>query len=423
MKKIGVIAIVLGALPSLAWPMTLEEAHRAAVQKAETIAISETFVKEAEAEYRRRVGSACPTRTLNASELLQDTPGSSPGQVNVGNTIPRRSVPDVNLELDYVFFTGLREYASIAASKSDSRRRAFELSRAEQVLYGDVARAFYAVVEREREIKLVQGVQKTLQDRIVELQRFEKLGRSRLSERVTVEADEKQSEADLNRLQGELVSFQSLFMFLTDLTSMPVLEPGPDDVPPPPPLAECIADLSDRPDLSALRQAIETSRQAVKIESGAYWPTGELKSHYYGYEVGDQSQTDWDVGFFLTWPLFEGLRTRAAVREASAVLTRSDLQLRQAERGARSEVESAHAELSASIEQLRSLRDAVTLNEENFRLQSKEYRLGLVTNLDVLTAVRQLYETKLAAENTLSLTKIQKAVLDTAIGRTPKVKW
>ena len=76
--------------------------------------------------------------------------------------------------------------------------------------------------------------------------------------------------------------------------------------------------------------------------------------------------------------------------------------------------------LISQLSQYRILADAVKLHEENFRLQTHDYRLGQVTNLEVLTALSDLYTTKDNVEIARFQSHVAAAALQVARGRVPE---
>ncbi len=403
--------------------LTLSQAYELATQKMETIAKREASIAQAKAETKRRWSVISPTLSLKASELIQDTSGtviSSTTGNDVGNTFVRRSRPEVALNLSYTFFSGGREFSAIAGSKATERSQIAQKERALQLLYRDVAQVFYNVIQLKRELATFNARHQVLQDRIEELQRFEKLGRSRASERISVKADQKALEADINLLQTELDSAQITLSFFIGLDPAPSLAEEEVDLPfHPISLDTCFLTLSSRPDIKSLKEEVIVSQKQVRFEKGAYWPTAEVQANYYPYRVGFTEEIDWDVLLLLNFPFFEGGRSKAEIQKTKAFLSEAELNLKEQERLARVEAQVAQAKLLGNLARLKSLEEAIKLEEENYRLQKKEYSLGLVTNLEVLSALSKLYETKRDMETTKATTKIQEANLFVACGKIP----
>ena len=61
----------------------------------------------------------------------------------------------------------------------------------------------------------------------------------------------------------------------------------------------------------------------------------------------------------------------------------------------RPEVRAAHRDLGSSISAARALEKAAALAEANAKAQAEDYRLGQVTNLDVLGALNTLQQARL----------------------------
>jgi outer membrane protein len=405
------------------WPLpvqslTLSEAHRLAVTRAEQIAISDASIQEAEAEYRRRFSVVYPTFSLRASEVMQDVPGGTTSGDTVQDTFVRRFTPDVTLEMAYPLFAGFKQYAGLDVAKAGIRGQTFSKKRSEEMLYASVALSFYGVLQRERSLELNESRRKILADRAAELRRFEKIGRSRPSERVTVEADMKRLEADIQTLTGELESQRTLLEFWIGGKIPSPLDGGGDNVTAPS-AEECLKGAKSRSDVESLRESVVSFDRQVSVDKGDYWPTLDLRAHYYPYQVGFRDLIDWDVGVFLNYSFFQGGLTKQTVAKTRAQLKAAEYRLGQAERQAELDVRNRDTDLKTTMVRLKTLGEALQLLEENYKLQSKEYRLGLVTNLEVLSALSRLFETKVDVERARFQAKTDAVNLEVACGKTP----
>ena len=54
----------------------------------------------------------------------------------------------------------------------------------------------------------------------------------------------------------------------------------------------------------------------------------------------------------------------------------------------------------SSTEQVKTLEQAVSTNEQNYTEQEKDYRFNLATNLDVLQALNNFHDTKRSLDRT-----------------------
>ena len=71
------------------------------------------------------------------------------------------------------------------------------------------------------------------------------------------------------------------------------------------------------------------------------------------------------------------------------------------------------------MQQERELQEAMSLSAKNYEQQLRDYRNGLVTNLDVLNALRDLSETRRGHDRLLFEAQMRRVQLDVASGRLP----
>lgn len=413
--------LFLTLLPMNAHSLTLDEAYGKALKTAESVTRTQVSVEIAEAEYRRRLSVLWPDLSLNVSEQIQDVPGTTTSSgSSIQSTFVRRSRPEVNLALNKTLFAGLREFAGVESAKASTRQAQAQKRRALQLIYSEVAEAFYGVIARQKEIEVVQIRQKVLVDRATQLQRFERNGRSRPSERLLVLAESKDVEADVEGLKAALSRSRALLEFWVQESAREPLVETSASLSPLPPLEECIQDTKNRPDLEAIRANVDVAIADMRVAKGDYWPTIDLQAKYYPYRVGYLSDIDWDLLLLLNYPFFQGGRTKAEVRKASLARRQLELDLSESERRAKLDVTNSYEELTALAARSRALKEATDLYEKNYSLQADEYRLGLVTNLDVLAALSQLYQTKRQAVTNEYLAKAQMAALSVARGKVPQ---
>ena len=70
--------------------------------------------------------------------------------------------------------------------------------------------------------------------------------------------------------------------------------------------------------------------------------------------------------------------------------------------------------LLSSISQAATLKDAYAKADKSYQLQLKDYRYGLVNNLDVLQSLTTLLDGKRSLDRALMQVKMNKALLDIA---------
>src|SRR5207249_2942002 len=89
---------------------------------------------------------------------------------------------------------------------------------------------------------------------------------------------------------------------------------------------------------------------------------------------------------------FTGRITQAQVQQARSQQIQAELALARLRRDAQRQVRTAHADLGSSIAQTQAYQKAVELADRNLRLQQREYRLGLINNLELLQSMTDLQQ-------------------------------
>jgi outer membrane protein len=387
------MAVLAQPEPASVRALTLDDGYRLALRQSEALRGRAERIEQAEARYGQALGAALPRLSFNASQLYQDAGGRSDSGVGSNLTLRRR--PESKFTLRQPLFSGFREFAAMSASRAEQSGERRRLERARALLYLDVARAFYLVLQTERDLANLDVLLGLLDDRLRELRERERLGKSRRSELLSLESRRDAVAAERSLTDGDAASARELLAFLTgeDVSGARLEDPLPDDFPPDAE-APLLEKADARADVLAFRDDVEARRQELRVAKGAFYPNAGLLGNYYTKRVGTQSAIDWDVLLSLEVPLFQGGATRAQAREARSRLTEAELAWEEVRREARREVKDARVRLAASLEQAAGLRSAFAKAEESYRLHVKEYRLGLVNNLEVLQALDEMESRK-----------------------------
>ncbi|MBI4367407.1 MAG: TolC family protein [Deltaproteobacteria bacterium] len=375
--------------------MRLGEAFQRAVRQSETLGMKAAEIDAMRARYQQTLGTALPSLNVNATEMIQDTPTG--GDETIAGTYMRRSRPEVAVGLRQPLFNGLRELHGLKSAGADRERARHDHARALQALYFDVATAYDTVLRFERELTIQRALRNVLAARDLELHERIRLGKSRLTEALTTEATLAATEAAMEKTRGLVAVAREMLGFLQ---GMPATEPLVEE-----PYADAILrDLEGlvvsaraRPDVDAAESAARAAKQRVAVEKSGYAPSLDVASNYYPYRVGFQKDMRWDVLFSLKVPVFQGGIVRGKVREAQARHQQSVLAQELVTRQAERETRAAFDERTALLAEHRALARAVTKAKANVDLITEEYRLGLVNNLEVLQALKDLYDRQLEA--------------------------
>lgn len=153
-----------------------------------------------------------------------------------------------------------------------------------------------------------------------------------------------------------------------------------------PPLQDVIAKgLATRPDLSSQRKQVEGSRFNVRLaelDAGVQMSLDATANRTFGDDVSNRGQ----LVFEATIPLFDGRRSKEAVRARRATLMAAEARYGQSERDARSEIESAYTDLVQARLRMSVADAAYEAARVNYDAAIEAQRLGAGTLLEVLTA-------------------------------------
>ena len=399
--------------------MTLENCFQKALARSETIGIHDEEIRIAEAHYLQALGMVLPHLDVQASEFIQDVPGASAADGSVGSTLTRRTRPEVAVSLTHPLFQGFREFRALKISRTEKNRNSLDRKRAIQILFQDVARAYYTVMELEQERAIQNSIRETLARRIADLKNRISLGKSRASELLSTESEIAALEADIAKTKGFVLTSRDYLAFLVGET---VEERLVDSFRLPGKVASLESYLeksTTRPDIGANREAVRLAKGQVDYEKGARLPTVDFKANYYPVRVGFQSDIDWDLNFGMTLPIFHGGATRGKIREAQAELKQSELTRLQSTRQAELEIREAYHNFATARTREAALNRAESKAGASYLAQTGEYTLGLVNNLQVLQSLHNWQQRQLDANQSRFETKLHYLALLVASGEIP----
>lgn len=400
--------------------LSLMDCYSLALKQTETLQIQTEKIRQAEERYKQARGGVFPRLDFNLSDFFQDTSGSGGAGSAVGATLTRGERQEAKFTLQQPIFSGFREFAAMSAFKAQRQKENLTLQRDAKVLFQEVGRAFYLVMQLETELDNLQTLLNLTQERIRELQAREKLGKARPSEILSVESQLATLKSEEEQFKEQLARAREILSFLIGKEAEAIRlkdnQPKIDTVEPEEVLLKKAA---SRSDLKALQEDLESKRQSLKIAQGALWPTINLVGNYYTKRVGFQELIDWDILLTMSIPLFQAGSQTAKVREAASQLLESQLALARLARNIRTEIKSAYLALKSSAQQSKTLEQATKKAEQSYKLQVQEYRLGLVNNLEVLQAMNAMQDAKRKFDSTVIQGKLKLLELQVATEELP----
>ncbi len=376
----------------------LAQCYAWAQDQSESLHMQQEQIVQLEQQFKQALATALPNLSLNASEKWLAAGGAG------AYVSPQ---PQVNIALAQPLFTGLREYAAMSASKNLGQSAELQFKHARTLLFQDVSKAFYLAFNLQSQLDNVQDAVTLSASRIAELRRFEALGKSRHSEVVLTESQEASLQAQAESLKGQIAVARELLSFLTgkDL-SLTKLDDKLGRVRSLPPEETLLARAYDRTDVQALHKQALAQEDQVRIAKSARLPLVSLLGNYYFYRMPMLEPIRWDAGVTAGLPLFAGGGPLAAIRLAESQVSQARYNFELGARTARTQIHSSYMTLGASMRSTDAAEKAYLKADESYHLELKEYRLGLVTNLDVIQALNSLVGTKTTFDTDLVQTKL-----------------
>lgn len=406
------VAMAGARLAVAAAPLPLDEYFAAALVRSEVVAGQGELIRQAEERYRQASGALYPTLSGIATYTWQDR-----GALNTSISPTRQ--PNARLNATQPLFRGLREFAAMRQTQAlvDAQSAAYRQARVQ--LFKDVAQNFFDVltleqdlINLEEQIDLNRAREQELQDRV-------RIGRSRIGEILTVQSTISTLRAQVEQLRAQLSTARDILSFLSGLPGTTVLR----DTEVLPAVVETLDVYLDRlavrPDLRAAQQRLTAAQENVAVVRGEHLPSLDLSANRYLERVGNLENVDWDVQLALTVPLYAGGITESRVREAKSQQSQAELEASRIRRLADQEIRSLYQTVVLDRNQLDALEKATETAKKNYTAQQRDYRLGLVTNLDVLQALNAYQENRRALDRARYAAKLNYLRLEAASARRP----
>jgi outer membrane protein len=313
-------------------------------------------------------------------------------------------------------YAGSGKMAAIDSTKVEAQRQALIYKSDYQNLKTQVVSAFYGIVADDVDLENVKVSQKTLEDRIKELNERIRLGKSRESEVLVVQSQIATLVAQEAQIEGDRLRNVEQLSYLTglDLSNVKINDEIPQ-ISVIDPIEKYLESAQKRPDLEAARKLVLSQSYNVTVAKSYLMPTLDLNGDGYTKTSLFFPGINWDVLFTLNVPLYEGGTLRGKVREADSLLRETKDQQSQLEKDITTAVRQLHLAVLSSVKQAEAYKDAYEKSEKSYKNQMRDYRYGLVQNLDVIQSISTLLDAKRNLDRSIILVKVNKLLLEIAI--------
>ncbi|PAW77093.1 MAG: hypothetical protein B9S32_12490 [Verrucomicrobia bacterium Tous-C9LFEB] len=365
-------------------PLTVKDCYQLAVIRSETLGLREQDVKQAQALYWQSVGSILPNIHLLSSQGLQNGGGTPSGPAS-GRDNAFYSAVNVKQPI----FRGFGDIYAASANKADIETRRYDRERTFQTLYLDTATVYYQILGYQSDLEVLAQLQKALEERITELDRRIKIGRSKRSELLLAQTTLAQTKVAVEQVKGLLAATKEMMAFLIGWPSSQITLAPEGPLPTSAVLENYLTEAGVRADILAQLANMRAETKRLSVARAARSPQFSFEGNYFTVQ-DPKAPGDWNMFIVCDLPLFDGT-IEPRISQQKAVVRSSELNLEQLRRTTDREVRTAYLNFNTSISEFARLKETEEFAAENYAAQMSDYQLGRVTNLDVLDALQRLH--------------------------------
>ncbi len=402
---------------------TLEGLFRIAAARSERIGRAREEHNRAVATRRSLLAGVLPNLTLEDVYFRQNEVEIAPSG-GVGSAFSfNEDRNDLYLSLQQPLFSGFRERNLLRSASHGLDATRIAIDEARRLLYADVAQAFYTALQRQGEAGVLEDSVAVQRERLREVRARQEVGLARRTELLLAEAQLAEDESELVRARNdEAIALRRLSF----LVGEPVGEALADAVVLPENIRAEPAGVEEavaaRSDMRELEKRVEAARYRVAAARGEFAPSIDLEARAYLDRQNVSTfaaETDWTAELTFSLPVFDGGQARASILSAAADLQQVTLDRDERARQIALDIDSAWRTLQSNLARQKMLETSVASADENYRLVSEEYRSGLATNLEVITAQNLLLSSRLDLQRQRYQVKLDWVALQLARGALP----
>ena len=379
--------------------LTLDKALQIAAQKNRDIQKAREYRNYVEAIYVQERAAVLPQVVITAHAAN----AKDESQKAFSSNFPLRSnTRSAEIGLSQALFTWGQIGAAIRAAKvgiatADDQLRIFR-----QAVFRDVSASFYDVLlAKELNVIAIQNLEQKIRHYDEANKKFV-IG-------VATDYDVLSGKVDMENAQPAVIRAENLirisrerlrFLLGVDWNEVDVKGELDTDVLPYPSYDEAEQTAKkNRPEITDLHRRIQVAEELVKIVQAGDKPRLDFKGGY-GWrdlDLGQDMQANgpaWSLGLYVTYPIFNGLRTRGQVGQAKSNLTTLKIEEAKLLDAIRLEVRDAANAVREAGEIIKALTGTVARAERLLKMAEKGYEYGVKTKLDVDDAQLNLVQAK-----------------------------
>ena len=178
-----------------------------------------------------------------------------------------------------------------------------------------------------------------------------------------------------------------------------------------------IRQIQSKERMAQLQKELAQTANRPDLNSFASW---ELKN---GYQPDlDQHKGAWTFGVMMSFPLFDGFRNKAQIRQAEANLSGIRLEYEQQRQSVEAEVRQALLDIQSAWQKIELCQLTITQAEKALKIAEERYQNGLIDTLDLLSSQSSLSNARLNLLQSAYNFNLSRYNLEKAVGKEFTVK-
>ena len=384
--------ILLLSGQALATPqlLTLEDCLKIAADKNLNIQKAKEYANYVQGRYVEERAAALPQLGLQAG-FGYSKDNSTKALYGAAQLQNNRTV---DISLSQPLYTWGKIGAALRAAEVGLKTADQQLRLFRQAAYRNVSIAFYDVLLAKELYRLAQENLAQKERHHIEAKRKFEIGVATDYDLLAAEVELQNARPDLIRTENSIRTSRERLRFLLGADQQDVDVAGRIEVKP-----EQVAGfdeslkiaLDKRPELADQQLRIGINRELVVIANADDKPRLDLKgaAGWHQLELSDPGPTRrsdgpaWSAGVYLTFPFFDGLRSRGRTQQARSDLRASQLQEQKLRDSITLELRTAHYTLAESAEIITALSGTVKQAQRLLQMAEKGFEYGVKTRLEV----------------------------------------
>jgi outer membrane protein TolC len=306
----------------------------------------------------------------------------------------------LTLGAQWTLFDGLSTPLNVAAARDTNQAASHELDRSRFQLENEVKLRYFQTLAAEGLVRVAEQNLKTLSDHLARTKELLAQGQATRFDLLRTQTQFEEAEPEATEAADQFELARLALARATGLERDPRSLSGelpelPKDLSAFAP-EKLRAETSSRDDIQALQLRSDAADRSKDAYWGAWSPRISLgfATDYYNnidFSLSQNFRTDYSVGVYLSWNLFDGGYTLAHQKQAIAQAAQADEEARKAVLAVPGEIETWRRRLIYNVGLYHARTRAVESAQESVRLAKLGFGAGTRTNTDVLDAQLDLF--------------------------------